>query len=159
MCNVDAQNLTGITALQVAIQTDKVEVVRALLAAGAALEIPNDWGMTAPDLSLWTGDPAIVRIIGKTAKAETKQTALLSAISMKNAELVHAVLDVGADPKTAMAGGVIQFAVMGSTPEIVDILLDAGAPPDLARQLYEQLSSPAWGAVKKRLHAVDGPPR
>jgi ankyrin repeat protein len=95
--------VNGWTPLLHAVHKDQLGAVRALLAAGAAVDRPGRNGLTP----------------------------LMLAAAQGNAEIAEALLAAGADPRATSpgAGSVLDEAIWGDNPRIVDDLLRAA--PDL----------------------------
>ena len=55
----------GTTALHWAVQRDRLDMVQALLAAGAKVKVTNRWGVTPLALAVTNGNPAITQALLK----------------------------------------------------------------------------------------------
>jgi ankyrin repeat protein len=102
--SADDRDATGLTALMWAARTGAVDAMRALLDAGADLEVHdrrNGW------------------------------TALFHAIHKRQAPAVRLLLDRGADPNAAAHLGTtpLMMAAVDADPAIVELLLAHGADP------------------------------
>jgi ankyrin repeat protein len=64
---IDAQNLTGFTALHHAAEAGSVETAEALIAAGAKLDIANRHGMAAVEVARDQGHTAVVDLLERAA--------------------------------------------------------------------------------------------
>ena len=78
----NAADPDGTTALHWAVQTDRLDLVEALISAGANVKVTNRWGVTPLALAVTNGNPAITQ----------------------------ALLKAGADPRHARAGNGHAFA-------------------------------------------------
>jgi ankyrin repeat protein len=98
----NARSTDGSTALHWAVRSEDLEVVNALLKAGAQVSMANALGVTPVYLAAESG----------------------------NAIILKRLLDAGADVKTADASGdtLLMAAVRAGSAEAVDVLLERGAP-------------------------------
>jgi uncharacterized protein len=147
--NVNKKNETGITALMLAAHGGHVEVVKALLAAGAD---PNASGGFAhapiftvltmamnPSNRNWT--EMVDTLIAAGAKINPSSdypiAPLNDAIRQRDTQMIKALLARGADVNWKNSVGntplVTAIAVAEPKPEIVKVLLVAGADPNIPR--------------------------
>lgn len=126
------------TRFAVAIENGDLEAVRELIEGGAAVDTPIDYGEHAitPLLkAAWDGQAGIVEyLLAKGADVnaqatDTKETALMNAISHGNVAIVKALLAAKADVSLRNAFDFTPFtsAVAAGNQEIAALLLDAGA--------------------------------
>ena len=157
---VGARNF-GETALQAAAEAGSVDVVRALVAAGA--EVEEDTFAAPPPLRIatWRGDAEVARVLIEAGADVTRKVAytpwgrwdlLHLAVEGGNAEVVRVLVEAGADVNAAILDAGESKAVndhqrrerwdhIGRTPlahasdwgraDVVRGLLDAGADVDL----------------------------
>jgi ankyrin repeat protein len=126
------------TRFAVAIEDGDLEAVKALIDGGAAVDTPIDYGEHAitPLLkAAWDGEGEIVAYLlasGANVNAQasdTKETALMNAISHDRVEIVKALLAAKADVhlRNAYDFNAFTSAVAAGNQEIAGLLLDAGA--------------------------------
>ena len=114
-----ARSTNGFTPLQFAAQQGNVDVARLLLAAGAGV---NE---AAPD---GIGGDTNARAL---FKADTEASALLVAIDSGHGDMARFLLARGADPNHSGAGRTpLHAATQREMPDVVRVLLEAGADPD-----------------------------
>ena len=142
------------TALWLAVEGQKLEVLKALLAGGA---VPNEanapvgaYGKTIVFAAVDTGDAAYVRALveaGADAKKanEYDMPPLAEAARTGNVEMCEVLLKGGADASAKAGGYSLLFAPVNEDhPEVVKLLLASGAKVGDDRQaLLENAKSPA----------------
>ena len=127
-----------------------LEIVRALLDAGANFDAKSNEGSTALMVASANGHLKIVRVLlDKGANFDAKNnegmTALIWASSSGYLEVVRALLDKGAnfDAKDNLGGATaLMHASEGGHIEVVRVLLSAGADPN-----SQQLKHNSWTAL------------
>jgi ankyrin repeat protein len=125
----------GTTVLHWAVQKDRADIVQALIAAGARVNVKNRWGVTPLALAVTTGNPAITQALLKAgadprAAVPESGTPLLTAARSGNPETIKALLAAGVKVnETEETSG--QTALMWASSEdhvpAVKTLLAAGA--------------------------------
>jgi ankyrin repeat protein len=125
----------GTTALHWAVQKDRADIVQALLAAGAKVNVKNRWGVTPLALAVTTGNPVITQALLKAgadprASVPDTGTPLLTAARSGNPETIKALLAAGVKVnETEETSG--QTALMWAASEdhvpAVQTLLGSGA--------------------------------
>jgi ankyrin repeat protein len=135
--NPNAEDSYGVTALTMAIQSSRTDIVEALAAGGADVKKVSPDGESAILTAVQTSMPEAAEKVKILAKAgaplnvsNSSYTPLVYAVQKDNKELVQALLDAGADPdaKTSSDQAPIQSAAYN--PEIMEILLKAKANPN-----------------------------
>lgn len=112
----------------------RVEVVKALLQAGARVEAPNDLGRSPLLLATVAGSHETVQVL-LDAKANIEQsgrsqwTALMYAAHGGNPQMVQALLDAKADTGARSSDGwtALNIACFEQKPQAVSLLLQANA--------------------------------
>jgi len=123
----NAADPDGTTALHWAVQTDRVDLVDALISAGAKVKVTNRWGVTPLALAVTNGNPAITR----------------------------ALLKAGADPRAPVpgTGTPLLTAARSGNPDVIKALLDAGVKADEAEESSGQTAL-MWAASEDHPYAV-----
>ncbi len=116
---------------------DDITEIRALIKAGADVNVKGTDGRTALWVAAWKGHGEIVKLLLES-KADVNAaniysaTALIVASQNGHTEIIKALLEAKADANAAHANGrtaLMQAAYSGNT-EIVKLLLEAGADVD-----------------------------
>ena len=140
--DVDERAPDGSTALLWATYAVDRELVRALLDAGATVNVTNEYGTSPLIEAVKLGDVALVdMLLAAGADADSpnhdNQTALMLAAAIGSREIAERLIEHGADV-TAVESFRGQNALMWAAgeghPEIVDLLLANGADQDLDRR-------------------------
>jgi len=131
-----------------------IEAVRDLIAAGEAVNEPQNDGSTAALWAAYQADPEMIALLA-AADADLNLpnrlgvTPLLQAARMGDAATIRALLDGGADVVAATLNGetpLMAAARTGST-EAVRLLLERGSDPD-ATEDYEGQTALMWAAAE-----------
>jgi len=137
--NPDARTLTGIAPLHMLAEAGGApEVVELLAAAGAKLAPRSEELATPLAEAARRGHVEIVRTLLEAGVApddgEGTQIPLHVAAGHGRAGVVEVLLDYGADPalQNVLGSTALHDAVLGNHLEIVERLLAAGAPADIA---------------------------
>jgi ankyrin repeat protein len=125
----------GTTALHWAVQTDRLDLVEALIFAGAKVKLANRWGVTPLALAVTNGNPAITRALldaGADPRAQVPGTGtpLLTAARSGNPDVIKALLAAGVSAnETEETSGqtALMWAAAEDHPAAVKALLAAGA--------------------------------
>ena len=131
----NAADPDGTTALHWAVQTDRADLVEALLSAGAKVKVTNRWGVTPLALAVTNGDPAITQALLKAgadprAPVPGTGTPLLTAARSGNPELLKVLLAAGVsanEAEEASGQTALMWAAAEDHPAAVKVLLAAGA--------------------------------
>jgi ankyrin repeat protein len=127
------------TKFAVAIEDGDLDAVKALIEDdGAAVDTPIEYGehsITPLLKAAWDGDVPIVQyLIGKGADVnaratDTKETALINAVTREHTEVIKALLAAKADVtlRNSFDFNAFTSAVAAGNQEIAALLLDAGA--------------------------------
>jgi len=129
----------GTTALHWAVRVDDLELVQALLRAGAT-NAANRYGTTPLELAAENGNPSIIAALlqaGADAKAATAEgeTMLMTASRTGNVEAMRVLLVHGADPNAHenwYGETALIWAAAENHAAAVRLLLEGGAKADLA---------------------------
>jgi ankyrin repeat protein len=125
----------GTTALHWAVQRDRLDMVQALISAGAKVKVTNRWGVTPLALAVTNGNPAITQALLK-AGADPRHplpqtgTPLLTAARSGNPDVIKALLAAGVNPNEAEETSgqtALMWAAADDHPAAVEALLAAGA--------------------------------
>jgi len=149
--DLNAASTEGSTALHFAINAGEVEIVQALLTAGADFTTRNLAGVTPLHLAVVDGETAIVKLLlarGADAKAkdEASETLLMLAARHGDGEMASALIAAGADinyVEPNFGQDALMIAVRSGKPSVVDAVVKAGA------ELNHQTPpgpEPAWRA-------------
>jgi ankyrin repeat protein len=125
----------GTTALHWAVQKDRVDLVEALISAGAKVNVTNRWGVTPLALAVTNGEAAVTQALLKAGAdprhpvAETG-TPLLTAARSGNPDVIQALLAAGVNANEAEESSgqtALMWAAAADHPAAVKTLLAAGA--------------------------------
>jgi ankyrin repeat protein len=133
--DVNVKAPDGSTALMWAAYNDDLELVQALLKAGAKADVTSNFGATALTEAIKLGDVPLFKVLldaGSNIESpnQDNQTALMLAISGNQAEMAKTLIERGANVRameTFRDQTALMWAASGSMPEIVDLLLAKGA--------------------------------
>jgi uncharacterized protein len=157
----------GTTALHWAVDVGDVDLVKALLRAGAT-NAANRYGSTPLELAAENGSPAIVDALlqaGADAKSATPEgeTVLMTASRTGNVEVMRMLLARGADPNAQerwFGESALMWAAAQNHADAVRLLLEAGAKVDqpgkkmdFARKVGGQTTLPV-GAMTPLMYAA-----
>jgi ankyrin repeat protein len=131
----NAADPDGTTALHWAVQADRVDLVEALIAAGAKVKLTNRWGVTPLALAVTNGNPAITQALLKAgadprARVPVTGTTLLTAARSGNPDVIKALLNAGVNPNEAEESSgqtALMWAAADDHVAAVKTLLAAGA--------------------------------
>jgi len=142
------RDTAGMTPLFLASENGDVEIVKALLRAGAKVDaklqaVDEDMRVRNGDTPLIaaaspTGTAAVTRVLlsagaDVNAKAENGKTAVLQAVAAENVAVLKALLEAKPDVKARMSGeedfDALTLAVGKGRADLVQMLLAAGADP------------------------------
>jgi ankyrin repeat protein len=133
--NPDEAEADGTTPLYWAVQQDRSDIVQALIAAGAGVNVKNAYGITPLAWALTDGNADIAKQLlkaGADAKVPVPEmgTALLAAAHTGDPDLVQALLEAGvnvnqAEPKTGQTA--LMWAAAEGHEAATRVLLAAGA--------------------------------
>ncbi|NQZ98748.1 MAG: ankyrin repeat domain-containing protein [Myxococcales bacterium] len=121
------------------------ELVRILLAAGAAAELDTGQGLTPLAFALQYGSGDLVDVY----VAEGHETTVASAARLGRIESLTTLLSNGADPRQATPDGrsPLQHAIQNDQPEALRVLLDHGVAADAPLATWDR-RSPLHEAAK-----------
>lgn len=136
--DINAQDDNGNTALMHAVKNGEVAAVKLLLERGAKVDIEDKGGSTALSECVWTsvkdGAQKIRLLLDHGAKinqpmGEDHETALMTAASIGNLEIVKYLVEQGADVNARMTGGgsALAYAAIGGRVDVVKYLIERGA--------------------------------
>jgi ankyrin repeat protein len=137
--DVNARSGDGTTALIWAVHHSNISIARALIAAGADVNAANRYGVSALLDASRTGDAAMMSVLLKAGADPNRahpggETPIMAASRSGNVEAVQLLLeskvDVNAVDKTQKTTALMWAANEGHA-EVADLLLKAGANPDL----------------------------
>lgn len=141
--SIEATDISGQTAIFLAVAGGYEEIVKYLTEHGANLDRSSSNGITALQLAAELGNPQIVKILlehGARTDVDnnTGWNALLYAIQNGNPEIVRELLAREKDVN-ALHGGVtpLYLAVLNKKLDVVQMLLAKGADPDVATRIGE----------------------
>jgi ankyrin repeat protein len=128
----------GTTALHYAVRGDDVDLVQALLKAGAA-NVANRYGTTPLELAAENGNPRVIEALlqaGADAKGATPEgeTVLMTASRTGNVEAMRLLLARGADPNAQerwFGETALMWAAAQNHAAAVRLLIEAGGKVDL----------------------------
>jgi ankyrin repeat protein len=131
----DSADPDGTTALHWAVQTDRVDLVEALISAGAKVKVTNRWGVTPLALAVTNGNPAITQALLKAgadprAAVPGTGTPLLTAARSGNPDVIKALLAAGVnanESEETSGQTALMWAAAEDHPSAVKVLLAGGA--------------------------------
>lgn len=132
--DVQAADDHGVTPLARAAENASTAMVEKLLAAGASANAVQTSGLTLLMTAARTGNVQVVTALlahgadVNAATSATTSTALMWAVAEPHPDIVHALLDAGADPHTSTANGFppLLFAAGNGDIEMAETLIAAG---------------------------------
>jgi len=141
---IDARNLFGATALYAATENERRATVALLIANKADVNLPGRSGVTPLAAAAFKGNDRIVDLLiaGGAAPDEvdaTGKSAITYAAGRGFALIARRLLEAGVDPRRAYGNGLTALMWAAgyedgvgerSALEVVELLLDAGAPVD-----------------------------
>ncbi len=138
--DVTAARADGATALLWAAHWDDLETVDLLIEAGADIDAADDHGVTPLERAAENASLAVVqRLLEAGANVNAAQlsglTPLMTAARTGSADVVRAFIGHGADVNALThesRSSALMWAVSEPHPEIVRLLLDAGADPRIS---------------------------
>jgi ankyrin repeat protein len=131
----NAEDPDGTTALHWAVQADRLDMVEALVVAGAKVKVTNRWGVTPLALAVTNGNSRITQALLK-AGADPRSpvpetgTLLLTAARSGNPDVIKALLAAGVsanEPEETSGQTALMWAAADDHPAAVKTLLAAGA--------------------------------
>jgi len=133
--NINAQNLSGQTPLNWAVERSNMELTSLLLEYGADTDIMDKTGSTALHKAAGAGNFEIVKLLVEKGAAidvstkDTAQTALSEASANGKTEVVKFLLENGANPglKNNQGKTSLQRAAAKNHLETVTVLIDHGS--------------------------------
>ncbi len=160
--DVDGRNQDGRTALHLAANYGYASTVRLLAKAGANLEVTyGSTGYTALHRAARNGHLDAARVLlasGADPDIQTSQgrTALMLATSRKHEDMLRLLISFGADLNLAQTAvfdrdTVLHIAAYEDNPNIVRVLLKAGADPTI---LNDSGETPLVTAIYQEKHNV-----
>lgn len=136
----------GKTAAMLAVETGEPNMVRALVGAGADFNVRDIDKNTPLMAAIGYGGDRLVQLVNILSKAGVDMdsgnayyTPLYSAIEQKNLPLVKALLDTGANPNLKTEAGDIPLASAIYEPEVLALMLAAGADPNIRNRHGESV--------------------
>jgi ankyrin repeat protein len=158
--DVNAPDVDGATALQWAAHWNNLEIVKALLAAGAKPNAANRYGVTPLHEAATIGSAAVVNALlraGAQASAVygEGETPLMLAARSGNLESVKLLLEAGADVNAAekfRGQTALMLAATENHAPVVKALLGAGATPNTrtVEYTFQKLTGGAGGIIHDR---------
>jgi ankyrin repeat protein len=133
--DVNVKAADGSTSLMWAAYNDDLELVRALLKAGARANVTSNFGATALSETIKLGNLSLFRVLldaGADIESPNldNQTALMLAINTNQQEMAKLLIERGANVKAIEKfrdQTVLMWAAASNQPDIVDLLLAKGA--------------------------------
>ncbi len=127
----------GSTPLHWAVHFDRGDLAQRLLKAGADANAATDLGVTPLGLACENGSSSMVQLLLQSGAQTTPPTAavppLLTAARVGNVDVVRALLAKGANPngrEPQRQQTALMWAAANAHPDVVDVLLRAGAAVD-----------------------------
>lgn len=154
--DLNATQVDGMTALHWAVRADQMEVIKALLDAGASATVANLYGVTPLSIACQNGNGPIVSLLldaGADANStlEGGETALLTAARTGQIEVVRALIAHGAklEAKEHKGQTALMWAAHEGHADIVQLLLSMGAD----REATLRSGFNAWFFAVRQGHA------
>jgi uncharacterized protein len=151
----------GTTALHWAVQKDRLDIVQALITAGAKVNAKNRYGLIPLVLAAINGNPFITERLLK-AGADPRLgvpetgTALMAAARTGNPAVVNALLNAGADvnyPESISGQTALMWAAAEGHGAAVKVLLAAGA--NIRAQSHEKNTALFFAVRSGDIGSVD----
>ena len=138
--DVNVRRADGTTALLWAVHWDDLELIDLLLESGADPNTADDHGVTPLERASENANAEVVeRLLARGAEAAAKRvsglTPLMTAARTGNIDVVRALVDRGAvvNARTHETNSTaLMWALAAPHPEVVRLLLDSGADPEIA---------------------------
>jgi len=136
--DVKAAQSNGTTALHLAVYNNDLDLVKALIKNGADVNTVNKYGSSPMSEAATLGDYDIMKALldagaDVNSANEYNQTALMIVVRSNNVDTAKLLIDRGADVnavETWQGQNAVIFAAAQSQPEMLNLLLDAGADPN-----------------------------
>ncbi len=135
--NVNAVDNNGATPLFLAAQSGQLKIVQMLLAGGATPNLKDFRDMTPLDYAITAGSPEAVKALLEAGTAVNTEdafgrTPLSYAAEKNNPAIVSLLLNAKADPNGGKLDAPIYSAINQANTNTLELLLKAGANPNLA---------------------------
>lgn len=135
--DVNAADEYGVTALMWAAQDERVDIVKTIINAGADVNARNWVGKNVLMYACYNSNPEVIKALLSAnpdvdAKSKYGQTALMFAATSMDSDIATSLIEAGADvnARDNEGGTPLIWAVKGyANPDVISILLDAGADP------------------------------
>lgn len=139
--DVNARTPDGDTALIIAAGQGRTDVARLLIEKGAKINVQNNTGVTPLLAASSTKRPELVALLKAGGVESNVNLDLVDAITANDADKIKALLAAGADANFTLRGDngkdsapPLLMATEKQNLEIVKLLLDKGANPNLANE-------------------------
>ncbi|AYP74186.1 ankyrin repeat protein [Fowlpox virus] len=132
--SIDALDNEGFTALHYSIKNENIKAVRMLLEYGADVNINTKTGDTVFDLAIRTNNSEIIKLVATYYDDYINdKVALGDAICSNDIKMVCLLLDMGFNVNTTYynTSSLLHLAIMFSSPELVKLLLEYDANPNI----------------------------
>ncbi|MDR1708764.1 MAG: ankyrin repeat domain-containing protein [Candidatus Accumulibacter sp.] len=142
--NLEARDAQGAGALTWAASAGRLETAALLLARGVKIDAADDFGFTALMHSVASAPEIVAFLIERgadaNARSKTGLTPLMLAVNSTSAkpEIIARLIAAGANVNAADDDGFtpLIFAAFAAGPEVVSMLLDAGADARARERLH-----------------------
>ena len=136
---VEQRQPDGMTALHWAVFWKDVPTAKALIEAGASVDVSNEYQVTPLSIACENGEPALVSLLlksGADAKQEMPggQTMLMTATRSGSPDVAFSLINAGVDVNAKERRGqtALMWAAAAGNVDAVRVLLDHGADPNIA---------------------------
>jgi ankyrin repeat protein len=144
----------GTTALYWAVQKDRLDIVEALISAGAKVNVKNRYGATPLVLAVANGNPSVTQRLLKAGanprdRVPETGTVLTAAARTGHPEVIKVLLGAGAEvnyAESVTGQTALMWAAAEGHPDAVRALLAGGAD---ARAMSHEKSTALFYAVRK----------
>jgi len=157
--DINTYSERGFTPLQLAVQTNQVDIVKALIAAGADLDMRTIDGMSPLTMAIRDGHTETARLLLASGASVNKlsrgNSPIFEAVKLRDPDLLTLLLESGGDINYRDHGDAtaLFYAAYLGYPDIVSFLVDHGA--DINATTHDGRSALHAAVYKEHLDIAD----